>query len=136
MMLREMFGRLPRAYLAASWGRRAELCGYREALWGQNIHVTSRWIDEAGDGLPPGNMRCLVAAQRDLQDIREADFVLFFTDPPGQSTSRGGRHTELGYALALGKPVIVIGEPENIFQYGLARYEDFGWFLRQTLGVK
>lgn len=43
--------------------------------------------------------------------------TLNFSDGPSLHT--GGRHTELGYALALSIPVVVLGEPENIFQRAL-----------------
>lgn len=41
------------------------------------------------------------AAETDLEGIREADYVIF---APTTRTARG-THVELGYALALGKPV-------------------------------
>jgi hypothetical protein len=69
-------------------------------------------------------------ARMDLQDILTADALVHFTasylvheDPTlgghGEKLHTGGRQVETGFALAQGTPVIVIGEPENVFQRGL-----------------
>ena len=68
-------------------------------------------------------------AQMDLEDVEQADVVVLYTagyvaeigglDPVAHNLTSGGRHVEVGYALAKGKPVIVIGPLENIFQRGL-----------------
>lgn len=55
-------------------------------------------------------------ALTDLVDIDRSDALVVFTagflNVDGGS---GGRHVETGYALQRGLPVLVIGEPENIF---------------------
>ena len=56
-------------------------------------------------------------ALRDLHDILQADFTLFFAEDPLIGTPRGGRHVEFGYALAQKKPIVIIGPKENIFHY-------------------
>jgi hypothetical protein len=48
----------------------------------------------------------------DLQDILAADTVISFTEVGG---GKGGRHVEFGYALALGKHMILVGPREHIF---------------------
>lgn len=70
---------------------------------------------------------CASHIARDFADIDSADVVVLFT---GQfiseslysvnllDTVSGGRHVEVGYALAKGKRVIVVGNPENIFHRG------------------
>lgn len=76
----------------------------------------------------------LASASSDFDQIDEADVVLLLT---GHAMLRlaetkgvfledsvlhtGGRHTEVGYALALDKPVVVAGPPENVFQRTLCR---------------
>jgi len=61
----------------------------------------------------------------DIKDLERADTVIAFTEPKG-TMSRGGRHTEFGYALCWaqagqappsGKPytIHVVGHREHIF---------------------
>ena len=124
-------------YLAARYSRRLELCGYREQLQALGHVVTSRWLDgshqisdsgqpigEHGEALAEGddgsnseaaaNLRTLFA-QEDLEDVKAADLLVAFTEPPRSTASRGGRHVEFGVALGMGKLLLVIGYRENIF---------------------
>lgn len=105
-------------YLAARYSRRLELCGYAAHLEALGHTVTSRWLlgnhQAENDELHRG-----AAAERfareDLADLAAAAVVVAFTEPPRTSTSRGGRHVEFGYALALGKPICIVGPRENVF---------------------
>lgn len=114
-------------YLAARYARRLEMHGPRDALVERGYRVISRWLD--GHELPNdwdeethARLRSDYARD-DLQDLFEANVVVAFTEEPrAQLTSpgRGGRHVELGYALAMkhfGRPVriLVVGPKENIF---------------------
>jgi hypothetical protein len=126
-----------RFYLASRYTRLEELRSYRSQLnhifGGLGWSVQSRWLDgahqwdgkmlevaqayENPDGLgatiPPEAARF---ALDDWEDVNAADIVINFTEAPRTvSTSRGGRHVELGIALGLGKTVIVVGHRENIF---------------------
>jgi hypothetical protein len=51
----------------------------------------------------------------DLDDIDRAEIFIMFTDTPSTS---GGRHTELGYAIARERVIFIVGPRENIFQAG------------------
>ncbi|TWT58927.1 Nucleoside 2-deoxyribosyltransferase [Thalassoglobus neptunius] len=125
-------------YLAARYSRRLELCEYRTALEANGIKVTSRWLNgfhQIGDDGTPINEEgeALVEegdngsrteqsarlrlhfANEDVADVRSCNVLIAFTEPPRSSASRGGRHVELGMALGMGKPVIVVGHRENIF---------------------
>lgn len=109
-------------YLAARYSRNPEMQGVRDVLQGLGHTVTSRWIDcHAGKYLTsftPEHLNndpqyCSKLAQHDLEDLTAADTVISFTDSTGGG--KGGRHVEFGYALALGKRVIVVGPRENVF---------------------
>lgn len=138
-------------YLAARYSRRLELCGYRESLQFAGHLVTSRWLNGSHqidrDGLKLGalgeeyvesgteeraaELRDFFASE-DMEDVRNADLVLAFTEEPRADASRGGRHVEAGLALAWGKPLRIVGPRENIF-YSLKRvirYESFDHFMR------
>ncbi len=115
-------------YLASRYSRRLEMCELKCRLESLGHTVTSRWllgghqwngdaketIDQyESGGMPVMAVRC---AQDDINDIRAADTVIAFPDPPREpSTSRGGMHVELGFALGLGKRVIVCGIRQNFF---------------------
>ena len=95
-------------YLSARFGQAEEMRNVRAELTKLGHTVTSRWID----GLLKENAE---AARQDLEDIRQADAVLLFTDHT--PSYEGGRHFETGYAYAAGKPIVIVGPRLNIFHY-------------------
>tara|TARA_Y100000310_G_scaffold308210_1_gene351074 strand:+ start:202 stop:597 length:396 start_codon:yes stop_codon:yes gene_type:complete len=108
-------------YLSARYGRRAELCEYRDQMLAIGHEVTSRWLDDAdadddGVSMPQGPDYRLIA-QMDWMDVVRADVFIGFTEPPGNPWSRGGRHVELGLALGGAVDVWVVGYFENVFCY-------------------
>lgn len=112
-------------YLAARYSRHDEMQGVRDVLEGLGHSVTSRWIDchtdIEGDHTSSFSVEtlndptklgdCRYVAIHDLIDIDRADVLLSFSG----GGRKGGRHVEVGYALGRGKPVIVIGDRENVF---------------------
>lgn len=124
-------------YLAARYSRRVELCQYRSELEAMGHEVTSRWLNgdhqisdtgtpigESGAALVEGddggmNPRAQQLredfAKEDIADIRAADALIAFTEPPRSTASRGGRHVAFGYALGLKMPIIIVGHMENVF---------------------
>lgn len=131
-----------RIYLAARYGKRLELCGYRDELQAMGCSVTSRWLNgqhqisdagvpigDKGEALVEGDAACATSgpdteaaaqlraqfALEDLKDVYRASVIIAFTEPARSTASRGGRHVELGYALGNGIKVIVVGYRENIF---------------------
>lgn len=124
-------------YLAARYSRREELCIYRDALVRRGHRVTSTWLEgshqisdggdpigEDGEALVEGDSGSLSPeaaalrqrfAREDLEDIEMSDILIAFTEQPRTGPTRGGRHVELGYALARGITVYVVGPRENLF---------------------
>lgn len=109
-------------YLAAQYRRREELCQHRTELESVGFNVTSRWLN--GDHHMPDhspsdyqfaeNQRFAI---EDWEDLQAADVVISFTEPMRTGPSRGGRHVEMGAALALDKICVVIGHRENVFHF-------------------
>jgi hypothetical protein len=108
-------------YLAAGYGRRAEMRAARDLLESTGrFRVKSRWLDSGTGRSEEGRLGSLntepssyvAFAVEDLEDIRSSELVLSFTDG---RPARGGRHTEFGYALALGKRMVLIGPREHVF---------------------
>jgi nucleoside 2-deoxyribosyltransferase len=106
-------------YIASRYWRRLELSGYAAELNAMGHCVTSRWIrgDHEMKDEKPSHEEARRFAEEDLHDLFRADMFVAFTESPGeaQGRARGGRHVELGFALAKGKAVIVVGHRENVF---------------------
>ena len=102
------------AYLASRFSRGAELRAYADQLATISIVCTSRWLDETENGETFDDGTTIIAV-RDRNDIERADALIGFTEPLRSTTSRGGRHVETGIALGLGKRVLIVGGPENVF---------------------
>jgi len=100
-------------YLAARFSRMQEMGGVvAEQITKRGHTITAQWITGKEDA---NGMTRRQAAVMDTSDVREADVLLFFAEPRGSANVGGGRHWEFGYAYALGKPCIVIGDSEQVF---------------------
>lgn len=109
-----------KVYLASRFSRASELLGYKVDLERHGIHVTSRWLLGGHEWVGTDDSELPVEvggrfALDDIEDLIAADVVVCFTEAPRTSSSRGGRHVEFGYALAMGKELIVVGHRENVF---------------------
>ncbi len=105
-----------RIYLIARKGRQAELCRRADELEAAGHEITSAWVrgDDKDDG-DCTTAELLDRAAQNLDDIDRCDCCLAFGEPPGSPYDRGGRHVELGYALAQRKRCLVVGYLENVF---------------------
>lgn len=100
-------------YLAASYGRKAELRRYRDELISLGHDCTSSWLDvpdEVTDFAFDNHAQKY--AVTDLQDISHADALIMLSDG---ANARGGRHFECGWAYAHFMPILIVGPPELIF---------------------
>lgn len=116
-----------RIYLAAPYAARAQVRQYAAELERIGFTVTSTWLEETheissgtiGAATAVSDAEIAMHAAADLGDIDRSDLVVLLTegaaDLVGGNGTSGGRHVETGYAIALGKPVVVVGEPENVF---------------------
>lgn len=97
-------------YIACPYPERDYAIAVMLACEARGLTVTSRWLkkpDELADQF----------AREDLQDVAAADCLLALNPPGYADRGTGGRHVELGYALALGKLVVLVGSKTNIFHY-------------------
>lgn len=116
---------MSKIYLAASFSRMDEMREHRTVLEADGHTVVSRWLDETHgkhsvfwdqNDANTANA-CAAFAERDLADLENAEILVFFANDPLVPWVGGGRHVELGYALALNKEVYLIGEREHVFTY-------------------
>lgn len=111
-------------YLAARYSRKEELKEYKKQLETLGHTVTSRWLlsDEVKrDGVNEYNVEDTNLeeniAKIDLDDIKECDIIVCFTEEPRKHLTRGGRHVEFGIGIGLEKQLVNIGHLENDFYY-------------------
>ena len=92
-------------YVAGPYTRREECISVMHWLESQGHHVTSRWLRE--------EMQINhAAAQTDLDDVAAADVLLLLNLEKSE-----GKSVELGYALALGKQIVLVGARTNVFHH-------------------
>lgn len=117
-------------------------------LEGDGHQVLARWITEdskfaSGQGAYTDKERSDLAVM-DEADVRSAEGLVVIAEESGR-TVPGGKHVETGMALALRKPVFVLGERENIFHWHpmvascptqddlLAKLGEFSQLLNSTI---
>jgi hypothetical protein len=101
-------------YVAASATRQAEAQDIADALVKRGAVVTSRWLSVLGVGYPGGQVHPghITGSQHDLEDVIRSDALVVLT---GDFGTKGGRHSEVGVALAFGKTVYLLGPTEQVF---------------------
>lgn len=97
-------------YIAAPYPTRDDATALMHKLESQGYVVTSRWL-KAPDELNHDG------AQKDLDDVEAADVLVALNDEPWHNAGTGGRHVEFGYALALKKTIVLVGNRSNIFHH-------------------
>jgi hypothetical protein len=125
-------------YVAASVKNQLAAAKLALELIDVGFKVTSRWIrhdfegrvdasaallkQKLGEHLDPAEEE-LVAAHdelmaewgaKDLEDLEKVDTMVLLSTTPSSS---GGYHVELGYAIASGKNILVVGDRPNVFFY-------------------
>ena len=124
-------------YLAARYARRKELKEYAKQLMALGHGIISSWLDERKatnvdyTTITPRFWR--EHANRDIEDLTQADAIVSFTEPKGSYQRGGGRHVEFGYGLAAGKALYLIGPREVIFHHlsGIMQFDTFEEFLTE-----
>jgi len=119
-----------RIYLAARYSRRQELSEYATQLRDLGHIVTSTWIDghhEASSPHGPRAEQLADGAERrgwaleDWADLARSDALICFTEQAGPTVLyarvSGGRHVELGIALAWELDVMIVGPRENLYHW-------------------
>lgn len=117
---------MAKIYLSASYSRREEIQGVAACLAALDHKIVSTWHSQQTEEIDKVIAGSWKLAFRDMQDMKAADTFIMFT---GDSTSRGGRHTEFGIWLAsfrkdkvshllggISPSTIIVGTLENPFQ--------------------
>ena len=99
-------------YLAANYSTFPQMQEHAKTLEKDGHEVTSEWITGTHDKDDRAEY-----ARIDLRDVDAAEAVIFFSEAPVGSRTRGGKHVEFGYALAKGKRVFIVGPRVNVFHH-------------------
>lgn len=127
-----------KVYIAAPYPAREYVLSLFPALAESGHECTSTWAtgtrdikeDTVGPSLATEHEDLVRHVKGDLYDVARSGALIALTagfvsremglgSVPERWLHTGGRHVELGYALGMYYPVIVVGEPENVFQRGL-----------------
>ena len=104
--------RRPWVYIAAPFELRKEAIRVKWWLIKKRKYVvTSSWLREDCIGVDDEHARL------DLSDVARADILLALNPIEFANKGTGGRHVELGYALALGKQIVLVGVRTNVFHH-------------------
>jgi nucleoside 2-deoxyribosyltransferase len=102
-------------YLAAKYDKREQVGQIAEQLRQYGHTVISRWLTGTHDGLSPAEQ--MTYAKEDLRDILDVDCLVLFQLPEHDPVPSTGRHVEFGYALALRKKLIIVGNKTSVFHH-------------------
>ena len=100
-------------YIAASLNAKDEATGLANALRDQGYTVTSRWHD-IETGYNRTHRELQESLQMDIDDLEDAAELIHLSET---RSSGGGADGEVGYAVARGMRIHVIGPRKNIFHW-------------------
>lgn len=103
-----------KVYIAGRFEDKQKISEIKRELEAAEIEVGSDWISMNAAVSDEERSRF---AEIDLRQVRECDILVLFKPVDSHRDTSGGHHVETGYALALGKPVFLIGSAENIFHF-------------------
>jgi hypothetical protein len=108
-----------RIYLCSRFSRIKELRTYAVRLEDLGHEIVSTWVFRKDDNCEDlDSAEAQAVCLQDLADVLRCDTLISWSEPNPRkfpTTNRGARHAEFGAALATGKALYVIGEPEMIF---------------------
>ena len=110
---------LSNIYLASGFHQRYALRGLAEELQKLGHSISSRWIwIDSRPSRANGNWDnfALSTAKNNLDDLQTSDILIVDTDGI-RTEGNGGAHTELGFFIALGKPIYLVGKRSNTFHW-------------------
>lgn len=124
-------------YISAPSELRGRARWMRNSLKLSGINVISRWLDEP-DGefknVPDDKSQAGPLALKNLEDINQCGVLIAINPEEYRHKGSGGRHVELGFALAHELGIVIYGERTGIFHYlpGILHVEEPGDFIKAT----
>jgi hypothetical protein len=100
---------MPRVYIAARGQDQALAGQVRDMLELAGIDSAAQWIDQSLAN------ESHEEAEQDIDDVRRSHVLVLLKPAASHRETTGGHHVETGIALERGIPVLLLGEPENVF---------------------
>lgn len=101
-----------RVYISGLWESRERIARWGPIFRAAGHEVTSSWLEEGGVGRGCDILQEQMTSGKDIQEIASSDLLVVDTF---DVDAYGGREVEVGIALALHIPVVVVGPRRNIF---------------------
>lgn len=103
-----------KVYLAGPWKHKVQMAEEKKKFQSVGFDVISTWTELGLDNQEDYDASCKESeALRDMAQIRDADVMVIYNLDKSE-----GKATELGMALILNKPVILVGERKgNVFYH-------------------
>ena len=125
-----------KVYIASRYALRNKAANVAQRLrdTGQFV-IVSTWHDGAKDWEgAPTEEEVKTIAQKDYDEVFDADILLALSDQPGALFPYGSHHIEFGLAYAWEKQCVVVGPLELMFHRlsGVLHYENLNEFLEAT----
>lgn len=106
-------------YIASRFENQARCRLLAESLIAAGYNVTSHWLYKQPDGAGVYAGNPALWQSQDLADVDRADALIHVTARREDGYTSGGNHTEFGYALSKGKPILAVGPRESVFHYNV-----------------
>lgn len=110
------------AYISASMADMTKAKELSKLLINHGVRMTSTWHDHTPE--PDCAIACWrhgdpVSLAQSIagRNIREIAAANWFIQLTGSASSSGAMHFEMGFAVAIRKPVIIIGTPPHLYSY-------------------
>jgi nucleoside 2-deoxyribosyltransferase len=111
-------------YLAAAFAQKDEVAQRAAEVVALGHSITHDWFNDPplpGNGIDVTTKEeCKRRARADLHGISKANLIVVLA---GLSYT-GGKHVEVGYAMATGKRIALVGKPENVFHWLIGEQYD------------
>lgn len=106
------------------------MASYAQDIESAGHEVVSSWI-YTDDHPEITSLELAAAAHVDLCDLQRCELFVAFTEPTPTECSSGARHVELGFAMAVGKAIAIVGPRENIYCHlpSAAHFESWDVFI-------
>jgi hypothetical protein len=106
-------------YIASSFKNALEVRELADKLRQAGFTALCAWaytdFATSGQFIPDNNEDSVLEALRDLDEIEEADGVVYYSN--GIPSTTGGLHFEMGYGFGTDKQIAVLGKRESVFYF-------------------